>query len=92
MSASLPEFCYLLVLVTSPFHFPPVALSLHVISSAGLCTLWPSKGCLGVVMSVSRVPGVGVCPVLEAEELKMDGEDSISALETHSGRVRRVNR
>ena len=43
-------------------------------------------------MSVSRVPGVGVCPVLEAGELKMDGEDSICALETHRGRVKRVNR
>lgn len=91
-SVRLPEVCYHLLLVTSPFHFAPVTLSLHAISSAGLCPLRPSKGCLGVAMSVSRVPGVGVCPVLEAGELKMDGEDSICALETHRGRVKRVNR
>lgn len=36
-----------------------------------------------VVMPDSRVPGIGVCPVLEGGESKMDGEDSISALETH---------
>ena len=84
MNASLPEFCNHHLLVTITISFCPNCFSsLHVISSVRLCTLWPSKGCFVVVMPVSRVPGIGVCPVLEGGELKMDGEDSICALETH---------